>query len=118
MSELDLRQKIQDQINDLGVSDLLKGTQAVFELACDGEGCDSRLRADSRGLIDKAHEKGFVTDEAIQEFVHKELRLRAYRTGWSVGRGDRDYCPDCLKKGKALGGDTIRKGAGRRKAKR
>lgn len=122
MTTFDPRRSIQERISNLGINrSATSGISALFQLECDGEGCSNHIRMESRELIDEAHRQGFTTDENIRAFVYQALRHKAYQVGWSTERGpslSKDYCPECLKKGRIRGGDMIRKGSGRRKAKR
>lgn len=119
MSTFDPRRNIQAGINNTGINrSALQGVTALFQLGCDGEGCSNHVRQESRGVIDTAHKLGHTTDESIQKLAYEILRGKAYEVGWSTDREGSDYCPECIKKGRAKGGDMLRRGAGRRKAKR
>ena len=117
---LDPRLHDQDDIPGIQQAATVGVDATLFELACDGEGCATSVRAPSEEIVARAYRTGLTTAASIQDFVLKEMRHKAYSAGWVVGRGHppRDYCPRCTMQGRARGGDMIRKGAGRRKAKR
>lgn len=119
MSTFDPRRNIQAGINSIGINrSATHGISALFQLGCDGEGCTNHVRQESREIIDSAYKQGFTTDDSVHKYAYTVLRERAYAAGWSTDRNGRDYCPDCIKQGRAKGGDMLRRGAGRRKAKR
>jgi len=119
MSTFDHRRNIQAGINNTGINrSALQGISALFQLGCDGEGCSKHVRQESREVIAAAYKLGHTSDESIEKFAYNILRGKAYEVGWSTDRNGRDYCPECIKKGLAKGGDMLRRGAGRRKAKR
>jgi len=110
----------QGQPRACGNPDAQHGIFALYQLSCDGGGCEAVVgNIDSRELIEEAHDKGYTSNKATEEYVLGEMRKHAYRNGWVVGRDNEDYCPACIKSGKVAGdGEVFRKGAGRRKAKR
>lgn len=112
------------------------GIFAAFQLSCDGKGCDGNTDplkkdqvatvgfADSRDVIDAAHRKGLITDLQIESYAFERVREGAFKAGWTVDRRDegaaedepgKDYCPECMKKGRCPG-DKTRPGSGRRRS--
>lgn len=122
MSSSDPRQSIQDGIDNVGMNrDQTQGITVAYRLECDGEGCSETFgREDSRMLFDQAHKIGHVSNQSTEKFIFEHLRRLSFEGGWTVvlplegeeGPG-KDYCHDCVLKGRAPG-DITRPGAGRK----
>jgi len=109
----------QDITDYLETQDLQKRHKAahsvseVFQLTCDAEGCGADVRLESGAVLQAAHDQHLVNSTQIKGFALDALREKAYSLGW-VNRRDKDYCPSCVKKGKAPGDET-KPGAGKGK---